>query len=116
MKTMLRLSFVASLCAVACGCTPQKIHLAGEESGMKADIQIEGNSGVATWTWGTQQFKQQLEVTENELLSTGATNGGALKLKLHDGTALEFDQEYGDVVCTQSCAAIHMPRLWHQVH
>lgn len=114
MKTMLRLGFVASLYVVACGCTPKKIHLTAEESGMKADIQIKGDTGVATWTWGTQKFEQQLEVTENKLLSTGVESGGALKLKLHDGTALEFDSEHGAVVCTQSCTAIHMPNLWHQ--
>lgn len=113
MKIFHRLALAVLACASAFGCTPSRIHLVGEESARKGDIQITGNIGNANWSWGPQQFAQQLDVTDNKLVSAAGVGGG-LTLKLRDGTALEFAGEHGVLVCS-GCEEVHMPMLWRQV-
>lgn len=111
-----RLSMIALLCVAACGCTPHKIHLVAQDSNNTGDILIAGHSGVATWSWGTQHFTEQLEVTANHLISAGVESSGGLELTLHNGTTLGFASEQGVVACTNGCDSVHMPIVWRQIH
>ncbi|WP_412021446.1 hypothetical protein [Burkholderia cepacia] len=102
------------LCLAVTACTPHKLHLAAKDSGDKANIVIQGNSGVATWNWGPNEFRQSVEVVENKLLSTGTGVGGTLSLRLQDGTPISFVAELGYLACAE-CGGAHMPNVWVQL-
>lgn len=103
-----------ALCAAVSACSTSKLHLVGEESGRKGDIQIADANGVAAWTWGEQQFNQKVDVITNDLIA-GIAGGGRLTLKLQDGTKLEFAGEHGVLVCSSGCEEAHLPMAWRQI-
>ncbi|SEN35779.1 hypothetical protein SAMN02800694_3294 [Luteibacter sp. UNCMF331Sha3.1] len=99
-----------SLALAACG--HETWHLVSGEKGNPAEIRLKGGKGDAFWSWGPATHSVGVTVEKNDLTGGPTPAGGVLRLRMADGTPLEFRGEHGALVCAHGCDGLHMPVAW----
>ncbi|NID14039.1 hypothetical protein [Luteibacter yeojuensis] len=94
-------------------CSQETWHLVSGKKGDAAEIRIDGDEGVANWSWGPDNFTVEVTVVKNGLAhETDASKQGDLVLELADGTHLEFSGPRTALVCQRGCESLHLPNAW----